>query len=101
MDNCKGTNDTVLKLISDGMRATILKKSGVDYTSQRAADLYIASGGSDDWYYAKGIWAAFAIELRDTGRYGFILPASQIQPTGEEILAAMKYFGMTVLALHP
>lgn len=29
---------------------------------------------------------AFAYELRDTGRYGFVLPPEQIVPTAEETL---------------
>jgi len=31
------------------------------------------------------------VELRDTGNYGFILPASQILPTGEEMWAGLSY----------
>uniref|UniRef100_A0A8C4VXR1 Carboxypeptidase A2 n=1 Tax=Gopherus evgoodei TaxID=1825980 RepID=A0A8C4VXR1_9SAUR len=46
--------------------------------------IYQASGGSIDWSYDYGIKYSFAFELRDTGRYGFLLPASQIIPTAEE-----------------
>ena len=50
--------------------------------------LYIASGGSMDWALGEAkIPYAFAMELRDTGRYGFILPAEQIIPTAEETWA--------------
>lgn len=52
---------------------------------------YLITGGSDDW--AKGIAKikyAYTIELRDNGRYGFILPASHIKPTGKEAYAAIK-----------
>ncbi|XP_078581878.1 carboxypeptidase B-like [Branchiostoma floridae x Branchiostoma japonicum] len=53
--------------------------------------LYIASGGSIDWAYnVAGIKYSYAIELRDTGRYGFILPADQIEPSAEEFYAALK-----------
>ena len=40
-----------------------------------------AAGASDDWY--KGVLNArfsYTVELRDTGFYGFVLPASQIKP---------------------
>ena len=40
-----------------------------------------ASGASDDWY--KGVLNArfaYTVELRDTGRHGFVLPANQIIP---------------------
>ncbi|OPJ76432.1 carboxypeptidase A2 precursor isoform C [Patagioenas fasciata monilis] len=46
--------------------------------------IYQASGGSIDWSYDYGIKYSFAFELRDTGRYGFLLPASQIIPTAQE-----------------
>ena len=61
--------------------------------------LYPASGGSDDW--AKGVIGmkyTYTIELRDNGRYGFILPASFIQPTAKEGLAALRVIGAAVTA---
>ena len=49
-----------------------------------------ASGGSSDYFYAdQGIQYSYALEGRDTGRYGFQLPASQIQPSAEENWAAL------------
>ena len=50
-----------------------------------------AAGASDDWYRG-GLKTryAFTTELRDTGYYGFQLPASQIIPSGEELFAGMK-----------
>lgn len=56
-----------------------------------------ASGGSDDWAYDEGIKYSFTFELRDTGRYGFLLPESQIKPTCEETLLAVKYIANYVL----
>jgi len=50
--------------------------------------LYIASGSSADWALgAAGIQFSISMELRDTGEYGFILPADQIIPTAEETWA--------------
>uniref|UniRef100_A0A3Q0T9W9 Carboxypeptidase A1 n=1 Tax=Amphilophus citrinellus TaxID=61819 RepID=A0A3Q0T9W9_AMPCI len=51
--------------------------------------IYQASGGSIDWAYNKGIKYSYTFELRDTGRYGFILPANQIIPTAEETWLAL------------
>ena len=51
----------------------------------------VASGGSDDWSKAVlGIKYSYTIELRDQGRYGFLLPEDQIIPTGEETWAGVK-----------
>ena len=33
---------------------------------------------------------SFSVELRDTGRYGFLLPPDQIIPTGEETFEGLK-----------
>ncbi|XP_003475243.1 carboxypeptidase A2 [Cavia porcellus] len=52
--------------------------------------IYQASGGSIDWAYDSGIKYSFALELRDTGRYGFLLPATQIVPTAEETWLGLK-----------
>lgn len=49
--------------------------------------LYPAAGGSDDWAKSIGIKYSYTIELRDTGRYGFVLPANFIEPTGKEAKA--------------
>ena len=52
------------------------------------------SGATKDWAYGVlGVRYAFALELRDTGRYGFMLPANQIMPTGIETFAAIKAMG--------
>lgn len=65
---------------------------GPQYTVGPAANtLYPASGGSDDWAKGQaGFKYAYTIELRDNGRYGFVLPATQIQPTATEALAAVR-----------
>ncbi|OXB63994.1 hypothetical protein ASZ78_014758 [Callipepla squamata] len=62
-----------------------------------AATIYPAAGGSDDWAYDQGIKYSFTFELRDTGNYGFLLPESQIKPTCEETLLAVKYIADYVL----
>uniref|UniRef100_A0A670JCW7 Carboxypeptidase A1 n=1 Tax=Podarcis muralis TaxID=64176 RepID=A0A670JCW7_PODMU len=51
--------------------------------------IYQASGGTVDWTYEQGIKYSYTFELRDTGRYGFMLPASQIIPTAEETWLAL------------
>ncbi|CAM4510930.1 unnamed protein product [Lepidochelys kempii] len=51
--------------------------------------IYQASGGTIDWTYNQGIKYSFTFELRDRGRYGFLLPASQIIPTAEETWLAL------------
>jgi murein tripeptide amidase MpaA len=43
-----------------------------------------------DLFYRK-IKYSFSAELRDTGNYGFILPADQIYPSGIETWAGVKY----------
>jgi len=54
--------------------------------------LYQASGIAPDWTYAETGALGITIELRDTGWYGFLLPASQILPNSEEIFpAALRY----------
>lgn len=59
-----------------------------------------ASGITVDWAYDRGIKYAFSFELRDTGQYGFLLPASQIVPTAEETWMALRTIMKHVLD-HP
>jgi len=64
---------------------------GTVFDPINSADLYPAAGASDDWY--KGVLGtrfAFTTELRDTGRYGFVLPPGQIIPSGEEMWAGFE-----------
>uniref|UniRef100_A0A9J7Y937 Carboxypeptidase A1 n=1 Tax=Cyprinus carpio carpio TaxID=630221 RepID=A0A9J7Y937_CYPCA len=51
--------------------------------------IYQASGGTIDWTYNQGIKYSYTFELRDTGTYGFLLPADQIVPTAEETWLAL------------
>ncbi|KAH9899037.1 hypothetical protein F4778DRAFT_182393 [Xylariomycetidae sp. FL2044] len=54
--------------------------------------LYATNGGSNDYLTdVSDAEYGWAIELRDTGRNGFVLPADQILPSGVEALAGMKY----------
>ena len=40
-----------------------------------------------DWVKANlNVPVSFTYELRDTGRYGFVLPPEQIIPNGQEVL---------------
>ncbi|XP_074124021.1 carboxypeptidase A4-like isoform X6 [Sminthopsis crassicaudata] len=52
--------------------------------------LYFISGSSMDWAYKNGIKYAFTFEMRDTGKYGFLLPAEQILPTAQETWLALE-----------
>ncbi|XP_047203321.1 carboxypeptidase A1-like [Girardinichthys multiradiatus] len=52
--------------------------------------IYPSSGGSIDWTYNQGIKYSYTFELRDTGHFGFILPANQIVPTANETWLALK-----------
>merc|ERR1712012_53092 len=73
---------------------------GTVFDPINSADLYPASGAADDWY--KGVLGsrfAFTVELRDTGRYGFVLPKEQIIPSGEELWAAMEVVIAKLLSL--
>nr|CAD7193667.1 unnamed protein product [Timema douglasi] len=64
---------------------------GTRYTVGNIVDLlYVASGSSVDWAMGvHGIPIAFVYELRDLGQHGFILPADQIIPSGEETLDSL------------
>ncbi|XP_060098303.1 carboxypeptidase B [Heteronotia binoei] len=94
-------------LTKDNVELTTLAKAtvkelatvhGTKYTyGPGATTIYPAAGGSDDWAYDQGIKYSFTFELRDTGRYGFALPESQIKPTCEETLIAIKYIASYVL----
>jgi len=60
--------------------------------------LYIATGSFTDWsFLVYQVPYSQTIELRDTGRYGFILPASEIVPTGSENFNGVVYIANSIL----
>ncbi|XP_039566043.1 carboxypeptidase A1-like isoform X3 [Passer montanus] len=60
----------------------------------------MAGGTTIDWAYDNGVKYSFTLELRDSGRYGFLLPSSQIVPTATETWPALLDIMVHVLE-HP
>ncbi|XP_028650472.1 carboxypeptidase A2-like [Erpetoichthys calabaricus] len=89
---CTNTNDyKELDSIGKSAASALQSLYGTKYqVGSICAAIYQASGGSIDWTYDNGIKYSFAFELRDTGRYGFLLPANQIIPTAEETWLGLK-----------
>ncbi|KAI0001121.1 hypothetical protein BJV77DRAFT_1057913 [Russula vinacea] len=59
-----------------------------------------APGNIVDWMYKKmGVKYSFAAHLRDTGTYGFALPAQWIRPVGEETAMMVEYLADFIAAL--
>ncbi|OTB04795.1 hypothetical protein M426DRAFT_320384 [Hypoxylon sp. CI-4A] len=79
--------------LAEEVAAAIAKPYGTRFTTGPiCSTLYAAAGGSND--YVTDVNKAeygWAIELRDTGRNGFVLPANQILPTSIEIWEGVKY----------
>jgi murein tripeptide amidase MpaA len=76
---------TLFEEVYGAMESSIEAVHGMNYTAGPTyTTIYPASGVSLDWSFgALGVLGT-SIELRDTGQTGFILPADQIIPTGEE-----------------
>lgn len=70
------------------------KISGVQYqVGPSGSLLYPAAGASDDWAKAEmKVKYAYTVELRDTGRHGFVLPANLIEKTGSETMELVYVF---------
>ena len=63
----------------------------VEFTFILIIVLDSVSGDTVDWAYdTAGVNVTFALELRDTGDYGFLLPANQIKPAVLETWAGIK-----------
>lgn len=86
-------------LALEGNEAIIATHGKSYFVGEAGADLYPASGGSDDWAYGElKIKYTYTIELRDDGKYGFVLPESEIKPTTEEIYNAMLVVGQKLIS---
>jgi carboxypeptidase T len=85
-----------LSEMAEDMANAIKEVYGQNYTAEQASDIYITSGGSDDWLYGSYNIAAFTIELRpedwqDNVDNPFVLSEDQIIPTWEENIPAALY----------
>jgi hypothetical protein len=61
--------------------------------------IYPASGSSADYTYGVcNVTYSYGVELRDTGRYGFLLPPDQIVPSGEETWAAVIALAQVIIS---
>ncbi|XP_044147684.1 carboxypeptidase B-like [Bufo gargarizans] len=96
--NAKAENHDELMSLSEGAVNALSSLYGTVYTyGPGGKTIYLAAGGSDDWAYDTGIKYSFTFELRDTGKYGFVLPESEIRETCEETMLAVKYISNYVL----
>jgi carboxypeptidase A2 len=91
-----GSEGTVLATVAIDMVEAIESYDGRIYIAEPAHALYVASGVSDDWSYDAANTLSYTPELRDTGQFGFILPANQIAPTGSEMFLAFKILAESV-----
>ncbi|GAB1317997.1 hypothetical protein MFIFM68171_08207 [Madurella fahalii] len=82
-----------LQSLARGAAAAIRAVHGTSFTTGPiCSTIYRVSGGSTDYAIdVAGADYSFAAELRDTGNYGFVLPANQIVPSGEEAYAGVRY----------
>ncbi|KAK1994138.1 zinc carboxypeptidase [Colletotrichum falcatum] len=83
-----GQHIALAQIASDAIREV----EGVTFTyGPSCATLYPTTGGSFDYAHAvgKADWS-YLVELRDTGEYGFILPAQQIKGSATEQWEGVK-----------
>jgi len=84
-----------LQSIGDAAAAAIPRSRGKTYRSGRIAIIiYVASGSSADYFYGQHKVSAFALELNTN----FVLPVSEIKPTGVENFDSVKVFATRVIA---
>ncbi|ODM96080.1 Carboxypeptidase A2 [Orchesella cincta] len=81
-----------LKRVGDAAAVALKGHFNTDYTVGNAgAILYLSSGSSRDWAKGEGGFKwVYTIELRDTGRYGFLLPPDQILDTAIETWSGIQ-----------
>ncbi|CAG0884047.1 unnamed protein product [Darwinula stevensoni] len=99
----KPANHDDLQRLGEIYVSAVQNQSGYIYrTGNAATTLYPASGTSEDWAKAEaGAKYAYTLELRDTGKYGFLLPASEIMPVGQENWAGLMAFATELTRRHP
>ncbi|KAF4596022.1 carboxypeptidase [Ophiocordyceps camponoti-floridani] len=87
------TNNDEYQSLASGAAEAIRSIHGTQFqTGPICSTIYQTAGNSVD-YLADVVKAdyAFAVELRDRGQSGFVLPPEQIVPSGEEAFSGVKY----------
>jgi Zinc carboxypeptidase len=84
------TDGPLFERLGNEMAQSIFDVHGETYlVGQVGIELYLASGASLDWTYGNQGAYSYTIELRpDSPNPGFVLPASEIIPVGQENLPA-------------
>ncbi len=87
-------NESAVAFLSTQMAERIRETSGYIYQPGQIYNiLYAASGTSVDYVYGDLGREAVSYELRDTGQFGFLLPADQIYANCLEIFPSLLYQG--------
>jgi len=85
--------DTVYQMeVANRMKEAAFDTHGKVYIAGQSRDVlgYPAGGMTEDYAYGElGVKLSMLIELRDTGDFGFLLPATEIIPTAEELVAML------------
>ncbi|KAF2456484.1 hypothetical protein BDY21DRAFT_393880 [Lineolata rhizophorae] len=86
-------NSSEMGTLSRGFTQSLEAVYGTQYEYGPICNtIYQVSGGSVDYVGdVSGADYSFTAELRDTGRYGFVLPPDQIMPTCVETWAGINY----------
>lgn len=92
---CSGTvpEAAAYKKLAEGAVAAVKAVHGTTFTpGPICSTIYQVSGDSVDYAYENAqAKYSMTVELRDTGNNGFVLPANQILPSGEEMWAGLAY----------
>ncbi|XP_044733672.1 zinc carboxypeptidase A 1-like [Chrysoperla carnea] len=85
-------NNDDLQTIGNAAATALLVRFNTTYTVGPVYEtIYATTGITMDWVRGVlGTPLTFTYELRDTGRHGFVLPADQIIPCGEEIVDSVQ-----------
>ncbi|XP_049875899.1 carboxypeptidase B-like [Pectinophora gossypiella] len=77
---------------AEGIKRDIYNITRALYRSGTPPSLmYPVSGTAIDWFHSKGTPLSYAIENRDTGGHGFLLPPNEIEIAGKEMLIAARH----------
>ncbi len=83
-------HNALFRSIGQAMQTRIRSVYGQTYQiGNIATTLYPGGGNMVDWVFGVRGALSYAIELRDRGQYGFLLPPNQILPNSEEVFPAI------------